>query len=425
MGNAVSNLNSGIYDAADAVNTFAYKYTTTWVRYTNNVTPLEVSPLVGYSHKFLLGKTVVAVGPLNNSNYTIAIPNNSWTLVANPYSSAVDLGANYVTSIANWMPTGSVDPNIWVPTHGATAGSPLQFATYNLSTGLAQNGGSKFVAPQQAFWVKNPKAIAGTFAMYKTARVHDTTVKLKSSTGDADDVLRLTVENSYAKDEVVFAFRSVGSDVVTTSDSEKRLATDAKVANIYSLKEGKALAINCKPEINQATTIPLGVSVGATGAGLVKIVATNITGFLPTYHVVLEDLSTSQLYDLRVLPYVELTLAAGTVNNRLVLHLNPIANPINPAPSLIGGGVTTGDILGLGESNQTITISSTNNKARVEIISKESIDATIELFTATGESNGTLTTTSRITDITLPDVTQIYIVRVTSGDMVKSSKVIK
>jgi hypothetical protein len=211
--------------------------------------------------------------------------------------------------------------------------------------------------------------------------------------------------------------------VVTTTDSEKRLSTDAKVVNIYSLKENRALAINCKPELSQETSIPLGYSVGASGVGTVKIVATNITGFLPTYNVVLEDLLTTQSYDLRLVDFVEISVAAGTTNDRLVLHLTPPAIIVNPAPSI--GGVSTEDANRLNTESQSISIKSVNNKARVEISSVNAINATIDLYTVTGERISRTKTTSAITEVNLPDVTQIYILHVVNGDMVKSEKVMK
>lgn len=411
MGNSVSNLSSGIYNAADLVNTKAYKYPAGWLRYTDNVTPLESSPLVGYCVKFAGANTITAVGPLNSSDYSLSMPANVWTLVANPYNCTLDMNLNYVASVANWLPSGNLDPTYYVPTN---SGPALVFSTYNQSTGLSQNGGSNKIAPLQAFWVRNKKATSGTFTVYKSSRIHDTSVMLKSlSSADDDDVLRLSVANKYSTDEAVFAFRSQGSVDLAYTDSEKKMSTDALVANIYSIKSLKAIAINCMPVLEHETSIPLGYTVGATGAGDVIIKATNINGFMPSVDVWLEDVATGQSYNLREINEVSVKVEAGSNTTRFILHFLP--SEIG-TPTII---VTNKDV-----NADNIVISSAAGKATIDINTETSIDATVELFNPEGQLITSLKTHVKHNELTLPAYSQVYIIRVVNQNQYKTVKIV-
>lgn len=417
MGNGVSNLTSEIYNAADLVNSFVYKYNNGWVRYTNNVTNLEVSPLVGYSHKFLTAnKTITAIGPLNNSDYSITVPNNKWVLVANPYSTSIDLSINYIATIANWAPTGNVDPNIWIPTHGAAAGAPVQYATYNQSTGLTQNGGGKIIVPNQGFWVVNRKSAAGTFTLNKSSRVHNTTVELKSMSTpiDESDILRIELINANCSDEAVFAFRSQGSTLFTYADSEKKLATDVKVANLYSLKDGKILAINCLPEIEGETIIPLGLQVGSSAFGESVMRVTNMSSFLPSMDVWLDDLTAGVSYNLREVSNIQLNITTGTVNERYQLRV---------LPSIDGVPTSILDSNGEGE-NDNIVITPILSAVRVDIDSKDDINAIIEIYDLSGLLVVKARSKCKRKEIQLPKSMQVYVVRVVNGGKVGSKKIV-
>lgn len=412
-----SAVTSGIWNAVSA-NTSAYKFFGSWLRFTNNTDLLNGNPIAGllngYSVK-LLGSgttTLTSTGSLNNGDLSIALVASGFTLVCNPYPSALDMLSIYQASPASFG-AGKIASSVWVPTN---ASGSLVFATYNLATGVGQNGGSKILAPGQGFWLRNTAATTTTFIALQASRLHSVTnlKSLSTPTGETD-VFRMQALNSIGSDEAVIVFRSIGSVDFSSVDSEKRLSGSGTICNLYSIKSSKSIAINVMPTFESETIVPLGYSVGADGAGEIILRATNLDTFDKNIDVWLEDRTTGQTLNLREVGDVSVTVAAGNSIDRFVLHFAPSTK--GTATSIVPKETAQG-------TASLISISQLNKSAVVSINTDKSIDATIALVSQDGRVISVTNTKLKETVIALPSTHEIYLVQVVFGSDVNVKKVV-
>ena len=126
---------------------------------------------------------------------------DDWYLVANPYPSYVDLDRESDWDFATALKT------VYVPTNKT---GTLVHTTYNVAEGIGTNGGSRYIAPGQSYWLRAYGA--GSFVVNSGARTHGTSAALKSAHLIDSDVLRLNIGAGSYTDEVAMAFRSSGNE---------------------------------------------------------------------------------------------------------------------------------------------------------------------------------------------------------------------
>jgi hypothetical protein len=215
---------------------------------------------------------------------------------------------------------------VWTST--TLPGDIRGYSTYNITTGVGINGGSRYVAPGQAIWIRSYLA-GSTFEVKSGARVHTTGVELKTASQTEDDVLRFELRNSYTYDEGAVVFRSIGSHEVTLNDSEKRLSSDKKVSNVYVLKGEKKVAVSLLPEIHEVSSVSLGYVAGSEVVGVSALRFTNIQDFKPGVSVYLLDKETNTKVDLRNQSVYEFDAVAGTNDNRFEVVFESIVTDID------------------------------------------------------------------------------------------------
>lgn len=250
-------------------------------------------------------------GSLNVLDYTgvnARTLSNGWHLMANPYAAYLDLLRS-----AHWE-FGGARLTIYTKT---TIGAERVNSTYNIVENVGTNGGTRYIAPGQSFWVYHYGS--HDFGVARGARTHATGM-LKSSVVEPNDILRLTLANQHTTDEIAVLFRSSGSGSRGQSDSEKRLESNDRIPYLYSIKEDERLAINTLPELGEALSVPLGYQVGAAGAGEMILSVVNMYQFLPDISVYLEDLATGEWIDLRLHSQYAFDTSAMANNERFVLH---------------------------------------------------------------------------------------------------------
>jgi hypothetical protein len=127
---------------------------------------------------------------------------NGWNLLANPYASPIDWMS------ADWSRTGvSGTIYIWNPRIN-------QYASFNLNNpAAATNGGSRFIGPSQAFFLKatSSNPVLNINERVKSDQFPDT---LLFRNGAVQNQLRLVVSNEQleVEDEVVFGFDDFASE---------------------------------------------------------------------------------------------------------------------------------------------------------------------------------------------------------------------
>jgi hypothetical protein len=184
IGHAISNPNISSYDALTPGNPYhLYVYpNNAWVSI-GGTTYSFTAPLEGMAFKAENpGATITHTGTLNNGACYSTILGAKWHLIANPYASYLDLAKTSEWSFGDALST------VWTTT---TLPEDIRgYATFNIITGVGLNGGSRYVAPGQALWVKSYLA-GSTLEVKSGARVHAAGMQLKSASQVEENVLRI------------------------------------------------------------------------------------------------------------------------------------------------------------------------------------------------------------------------------------------
>ncbi|MBN2778683.1 MAG: T9SS type A sorting domain-containing protein [Bacteroidales bacterium] len=161
-------------------------------------------------------------------------PNTGWNLIGNPYPSAIDWDA-----ASGWTRSNIADVvYVWNGT---------QYAGY--VGGIPVNGGSRYVAPGQGFFVQatSPGVAIG---MNNGIRLHNGVSYLKEAS-EPLDIIRVSITGNSLSDEAVLAVRpGVQSGYDPMYDAVK-LYGSSEAPSIYTLKtDDSEMAINCQNSVS-------------------------------------------------------------------------------------------------------------------------------------------------------------------------------
>lgn len=259
--------------------------------------------------------TVNFSGTLNTGSLSIPVSRtydistsdyDGWNLVGNPYPSAVDLSL----LTGSWT---NVEATAWCwdPVAGVYKVYP------------SGGGGShtKYIPPEQGFFVHNYTGSSGTVIMNHGARVHKGEDFLKSS-DDPANLLKIMASgtiNSYYDELSVYFNDSRKQDYEPGYDAWKYSGL-AEAPQIYTLVNNKKVSVNALPFSQKNITVPMGFSTSIPGN--YTLVATNIGSFDATIKISLEDLKLSTTQDLKLYPSYTFTYDTLDNANRFVLHFN-------------------------------------------------------------------------------------------------------
>jgi C1A family cysteine protease len=226
--------------------------------------------------------------------------NEGWNLIGNPYPSFIDWDA------AGWTKT-NVSDAIYLSVNSST------WATY--VGGVGTNGGSKYIAPGQGFFVHVAGNGPGTIAMSNDIRVHSSGLFYKNPT---DMLARLKITGNGFSDETVIRFLSEATSGFDDHLDALKLFGDASnAAQLYSIGN-VPLVINSLPEIN-----PVRIGLRANTKGQFTIAATEANGFAD---VKLEDTKTGTITDLKTDSY-SFSFDSGENEDRFILHFEALDIP--------------------------------------------------------------------------------------------------
>jgi trimeric autotransporter adhesin len=379
-------ISSPVSDAM-TIATFSGKYLQKHTESTNAYTDISLPdelmvPEKGYALFNAAGFTASFAGTLNTgpqsfntTAVTYSSPNGGWNLVGNPYPSSIDWLA-----ATGWTKTG-VNNATYIHVNNATW---AQFVG-----GVSTNGGSRYIAPCQGFFVQ--ATAAGTLGMTDDIRVHNPTTFFKESDETVPNLVRLEVSGNAYKDEAVIRFLPEASaEFDGNYDAHKFYGDVAEAAQIYSLGN-IPLAINTLPQANE---VPVGVHAG-TG-GTYTIAATEIND-LPI--VSLEDTKTGIFTDLLSGSYT-FTFEPGENEVRFLLHL----------------GTT-----GISDPAKSITnIYSFKKTAFIDL--KDQAKGNIFIYNVAGQLVSTRAASKGMNEVKLPN-TGIYMVKVITAKSTMVKKI--
>ena len=232
------------------------------------------------------------------------VDNYGWNLVGNPYASSID-----------WL---AADPGFTkANVDNATYMHVTSASWASFVGGSSVNGGSRYIAPCQGFFVHVSDA-AGTYPQYGTlkmtnaVRVHNTATFFKDV---QTNLIRLEVSGNGYKDEALVRFLADATPAFDGEyDAHKLFGDVAEAAQLYSLGS-TPLAINSLPETN---TVPVGLHAGASGVYTIAAIEIN-----DLQYVALEDTKTCVFTELAKSAY-SFNFEAGENEQRFILHFSAL-----------------------------------------------------------------------------------------------------
>ena len=281
--------------------------------------------------------------------------NDGWNLIANPYPSAIDW------SNANWT-KANMDDAVYV--YNSSTGSTASYIS-----GVGVNGGSRYIASQQAFWVK-ANAAAPVLTMVENVKspqnptylrhshvqntsqypmaFQDFPVELNANT--FPNSIKLTANGNGFDDETFIRFeQGASANFDGAFDAWKMQNLNPLVPTLSSvINDSLDLSINTFPELTSGITIPIRMRVDSSGTYSIR---RDSMLMLPMSSCIqLEDLATGNMIDLRSAISYSFTISDTTNTPRFLLHIStPISKkaqnticPNDSSGAAIAKGTGTG-----------------------------------------------------------------------------------
>jgi C1A family cysteine protease len=305
---------------SDAVSgTFLGKYLQKHTESTNSYTyiPATDEALVTQKGYALWGVgtfIVTYTGQLNTGLISLPLTRTSedlyysgWNLTGNPYPSYIDWDAS-----AGWN-KNNVNSTIYKLKDG-------NWATYisgiNNEPGIGTNGGSRYIAPGQGFFISVKDVGNGTLAMDNRVRVHSASRFFKNT--DTENLVRLTVSGNGYTDEAIIRFiPEATAEFDGRYDALKLNGYNDESAQVYTLGS-TPLAINSLPP--GVSEIPLGIHANTSSNYTISATATGSQD-----KIVLEDTRTGIFTNLSTQPYT-FDFVSGENEQRFKLLFNTLVS---------------------------------------------------------------------------------------------------
>ncbi|HET6992054.1 MAG TPA: hypothetical protein VFJ43_12050, partial [Bacteroidia bacterium] len=256
-------------------------------------------PPVKMNQSFVVTRTVSSGGPTQDG----------WNMLGNPYPSTIDWDA------AGWTRTGTDNVlSIWNPANA-------QYAQY--VGGIGVNGGTKYIASSQAFWVH---AIAANPAISITEAVKssvDASFLHSAQQQQANNLLSLTLTGSMGADQSIVRFDPSATDTFDVNfDALKFASMDTTMPYLSSVMDSATdLAISTLPPLNSSITVPLHVVVGSSGNYTIR--RDSISELPHSMCVILEDLMNGAITQLSQGASYSFYISDTTSAVRFLLHFGP------------------------------------------------------------------------------------------------------
>lgn len=233
----------------------------------------------------------------NTGNPTV----DGWNLVGNPYPSTIDWNST------NWNKTNMSNAvYVWNASLG-------QYAAY--VNGVGSNGGSRYIAPSQSFYVVANAAAPQLRLKENCKSTNQATFK---STDLTARVMSFTLSSDVSSDEVMLMNDENGTLSFDEGMDAFKIASPIETAVGFGFmsSEGQPLSINAV-RLSEVSELPL--HVHAPVQGDYTITANGLNAFAPGMCVALIDYQTGDSYDLNA-GRITLRIAAGDWNGRFAVR---------------------------------------------------------------------------------------------------------
>lgn len=305
-------------------------------------------------------KTVNYTGTLNSGNFSKNLTHNNdgYNLIGNPYPATIDWDASNGWTKNNI--NGAV--YIWDPAQN-------NFTTY--INGSGTNGGSRYIAPTQGFFIR-ANAGGGSIAMTPAVMVDNINSQFRSP--NPGKQLSLMVEGNGRMDETRIRFHESASEFFEDNlDAYKVYSNSSDVPQIYSvLEDGTFMSINSLPENSLDVSIPVSFIAPADGSYNLSF---KMDGFPTEIDLFLEDLLTHKVVDLKSGNY-QFFSNSNDIRERFIIHIQMLKT------------ITTETAISstIKESNmRSINVFSTQKTLFVDTRQSETDKAIVKVYNMLGE----------------------------------------
>jgi len=208
------------------------------------------------------------IGPVSVQLTGAAGPNTGWNLIGNPYPSAIDWDA-----ASGWSRTNISDAvYVWNGT---------QYATY--VGGIPANGGSRYIAPTQGFFVQATSSGA-SIGMDNGIRLHNGVNYLKETT-EPMDIVRISIVGNGFSDETVLAVRSGALNVFDPTTDAIKLTGSSEAPSLYTTKDDDSeLTISCLNSVADIVGKNLNISYAFEGEHVMNWTHSIQSGSIPVLY---------------------------------------------------------------------------------------------------------------------------------------------
>jgi len=331
--------------------------------------------------------TIAFVGNLNTGNKSKGFTYTSgegdgWNLLGNPYPSSIDW--NEVV-----IPAG-LNPTVYL--YDGTAKNYVYYIEGGPSTAL-----NSFVPPAQGFFVQ--ATAAGTLALDNTVRAHGTQNFYKQSR-DFSNCLKLQTSGNNYTDISFIMFDGNSTTGFDRDYDVAKLMGNEIVPSLYSFIDNNAYALNVLPSVNDTPKVELAFQTAQNGT--YTIAATGIESFETGTPLLLEDLVTNQVIDLRQNPVHTFAYNTSDPLHRFNVHFK--------------------NTFGIGEiSNGSVNIFGGDNEINVMFAKQFSGNITVTDIMGRTIYSGAVNGLENVIPVT--GSSQYYIVKVSGSSKVITEKV--
>jgi hypothetical protein len=250
-------------------------------------------------------------GQLNNGLITLPLATqiNDFSLVPNPYPSAIDWDAT-----VGWTRT-NLEGSYWIWSPTAN-----NYAVYNGFVGSL--GATEFIPSGQAFFVKNAAGSA-VLELNNNARTHSFQDYFKITHNEMD-YLSIRVDVNGFKDEILVLFHEQSENIKDSFDSNKLFGSSGSPQLFSVSADGAELSINCIPKPEKATMIPVSYSLDSNVE--VRFEFSMHGSFDQKVRTILEDVLRNEMIDLSLNNSYTFQHNKDNHSNRFVLHFEPVTD---------------------------------------------------------------------------------------------------
>jgi hypothetical protein len=249
--------------------------------------------------------------PLTNLGNSVSIPSlNGFNLVGNPYPSSIDWAST------NWgdrsLLFGSDDDGydmwIWSPANN-------NYGICNSYLGSGTLDVTQYIAPMQGFFVRAESA--GNLVMNNTIREHWGANEWKSATIDPNQfsvVVKSAADHTGDEARLLFGYHE------NQPGAAKLFSPVATAPSLYLPAGGLNYTVRYLTDTIDNPVVPVMFKPGVNGTYTLQC------NFEPTQFetVLLEDLKTQNIQDLKISPAYQFSATVSDVVNRFALHFAPI-----------------------------------------------------------------------------------------------------